>query len=74
MSPCRAVYGEDKQIMDIVFGPFFICGCGGDDFSSLTEDQIKRYTEMFKNPEHFYRIGDEIKAEPYEPTAEEPSR
>ena len=74
MDPCRAVYGEDKQMMDIVFGPFFICGCGGEDFSSLTEDQIKRYTEMFKNPEHFYRIGDEIKAEPYEPTAEEPSR
>ncbi len=74
MSPCRAVYGEDGKIMDIVFGPFFICGCGGEDFSSLTKEQIDKYTEMFRNPEHYFKSGDEIKAIPYEPMENEQSR
>ena len=24
MRPCRAIYGEDREMMDIIFGPFFI--------------------------------------------------
>ena len=27
MRPCRAIYGEDREMMDIIFGPFFICDC-----------------------------------------------
>lgn len=25
MRPCRAIYGEGREMMDIIFGPFFIC-------------------------------------------------
>lgn len=67
MSPCRAVYGEDGKMMDIIFGPCFICDCSGENFGSLSQDQIKRYTEQFKNPERYYRIDGDIKAVPYEP-------
>ena len=67
MSPCRAIYGEDSRMIDIIFGPCFICACDGDGFSSLSQDQIKRYTEQFRNPEKYYRIDGEIKAVPYEP-------
>ena len=66
MSPCRAIYDEDKKLMDIIFGPCFICGCDGDSFSSLSQDQIERYTKQFRNPEKYYRIDGEIKAVPYE--------
>ena len=67
MQPCRAVYGDEHQLMDIVFGPFFICDCSGEDFGSLSPKQIEKYTEMFRQPEHFYRKNGEIIAVPYEP-------
>lgn len=35
MAPNRAVYGENKKIMDIIFGPFFICDCSGESFGTL---------------------------------------
>ena len=57
MSPNRAVYGERKEIIDIVFGPFFLCDCSGDEFASLSEEQQKRYLEMFKYPEQFYNMN-----------------
>lgn len=69
MPPCRAIYGEDKKVMDIICGPFFICDCRTENFASLSQEQIKRYTEQFRNPEHFFKIGSEITAVPYEPKA-----
>lgn len=63
----RAVYGEDKQVMDIIFGPFFICGLEEGDFISLTEEQQERFRKQFEKPEHFFRAGDKIKAVSYTP-------
>ena len=74
MSPCRAVYDPEGQMMDIIFGPCFICDCRGENFGSLSEDQIKRYTEQFKNPERYFRIDGEIKAVPYEPKVSDLAR
>lgn len=34
-----------------VFGPFFICGLGNEDFCSLTREQIKTYKQMFHKAE-----------------------
>ncbi len=66
-APNRAVYGEDKQMLDIIFGTFFICDCKGENFGSLNKEQQERYKKQFENPEHFFRVGGEIKAVPYKP-------
>ena len=36
---------------DIVFGAFFICGDDGENFCSLTDRQVQRYLERFRQPE-----------------------
>ena len=70
MRPNRAVRNEDGRIEDIIFGPFFICDCSTESFGSLTEEQLKRYSEQFRYPEHFFRDvhSNEIKAVRYDPT------
>lgn len=67
MRPCRAIYGEDREMMDIIFGPFFICDCSTPYFGSLNKEQLERYKKQFQNPERFFRVGGEIKAVPYKP-------
>ena len=70
MRPNRAVRNEDGRIEDIIFGPFFICDCSTENFGSLSEEQLKRYSEQFRYPEHFFRDvhSNEIKAVRYDPT------
>ena len=68
MRPCRAVYGEDGKMMDIIFGPFFICDCSGEEFASLSDEQLERYANQFRYPENYLRINGEITAIKYDPT------
>ena len=68
MRPCRAMYGEDGELMDIIFGPFFICDSRGEDFGSLSEEQLKRYEEKFRLPEYFFRGEKGIGVVRYDPT------
>lgn len=58
---------QTREMFDIIAGTFFICDCSGESFGSLSEDQLKKYTEMFKQPERFLQINDEIVALPYSP-------
>ena len=67
MRPCRAIFDEERNIRDIIFGPFFICDCRGMDFASLNQEQLDRYKLMFLCPENYYRVDGEIKAVPYYP-------
>ena len=67
MEPNRAIYDEDHNMIDVLFGPGFICGCSGENFGSLSDEQIERYTEMFKRPEYIFKAGGEIQAVPYTP-------
>lgn len=53
--------------MDIICGPFFICDCRTERFASLSKEQLERYTDQFRNPEHFFKVGMDIMAVPYEP-------
>ena len=39
----RGVYDDNKQLIDIIAGTAFICDCSGENFGSLTEEQIKKY-------------------------------
>jgi len=60
-----------RDIIDIIAGTFFICDCSGESFGSLSEEQLKRYAEKYRNPERFVRINDAIQAIPYKPAAEQ---
>lgn len=63
----RAIYGEDKEMLDIIAGPAFICDCRGEDFGSLSDEQTARFIKQFKHPERFFRSGNDIKAVPFDP-------
>lgn len=58
---------QEREMIDIIAGPCFICDCSGESFGSLNEEQQRKYTEMFKKPERFFMKGDAIKAVPYTP-------
>ena len=64
----RAVYGDEGQILDIIAGPFFICGLTEDSFGSLSPELAEKYANLFYHPEIFVREGDEIKAIPVKPS------
>ena len=65
----RAVYADPNrgEMLDIIAGTFFVCDCSGENFGSLSPEQLRRYTERFKYPERFFRAGNDIKAVPYIP-------
>lgn len=35
----------------IIAGPFFVCGDGGEDFRSLTDEELAHYANRFAQPE-----------------------
>ena len=51
MLPNRAIYSDDKEMQDIIFGQFFVCYAPieSEKFMSLPEDLAKKYEEKFKN-------------------------
>lgn len=61
-------YIKERQMLDIIAGTFFICDCSGENFGSLSEEQLKRFTEQFKLPETFFQTSKGIVAVPYKPT------
>lgn len=63
----RGVYDKKQKLIDVVFGTAFICDCAGENFGSLTEEQIKKYTKEFKYPERFYFNGNEIIGKKFNP-------
>ena len=62
---------QTREMIEIMAGTFFICDCSGESFGSLNEEQLKKYTEMFKQPERFLRVNGEIFAVPYTPKKEQ---
>ena len=60
----RALRDEDGHIYDIVAGDFFICDASGENFGSLSDEQIQRFTKEFQTPEVFVKINGEIAAIP----------
>ena len=38
---------------DVLSGSFFVCGLEKDDFTSLTDEQFRRYEKLFRDPELF---------------------
>lgn len=53
----RALRNEKGAVYDIICGPFFVCGLGEDDFTSLPEDLVETYHKLFARPELFVMVG-----------------
>ena len=51
-------YDENGEIADIIAGDFFICYAPPDrpEFSSLPDELIRKYSELFKTPKAFIKI------------------
>ena len=65
--PLNRSLWADGEMYDIIAGPCFICDASTPDFKSLSQEQQEKYLEMFRLPEHFARLGDDIFSIPYEP-------
>ena len=52
----RALRDEDEQIYDVICGTFFLCAAPPDEenFCSLSDEQIDRFTNLFRHPELFF--------------------
>lgn len=63
-----------------VFGTFFVCGLGEEDFCSLTPEQMKVYKEKFRRAEILLGVRDnepvtlKVPARPKEPLQRPPKR
>lgn len=56
----------EEDIFDIICGTFFIAGCNGEKFGSLSEKQITKYQHKYLFPEKFIKVNNSIQAVPYE--------
>ena len=53
----RALRDEDGHVYDIIAGTFLIAGLNEDNFCSLDDAQIEKFSAMYKSPELFMRFG-----------------
>ncbi len=60
----RALRDSDGEIYDIVAGTFMVVGLTDDSFGSLTPELAQKFTDHFKVPEAFAKLGDKIVAIP----------
>ena len=61
----RALRDDDGEIYDAIAGPFLIVGLGDEDFTSLSDDLIEKYRDIFAQPEVFIRTNSGFLVLPY---------
>ena len=47
----RALRDESSRILDLMFGTFFICGLGEENFTDIPDQAIPKYSKMFSRNE-----------------------
>lgn len=69
MPPNRVLYSDKEEIVDIIFGQFFVCYAPieSENYMSLPDDLMKSYEERFKNPEQIFMQDNKIVAVPFKP-------
>lgn len=72
----RAIYSDDKEMLDIIAGKFFICYAPfeSEKFLSMPKELARKYEEKFKYPERFYKTANGIEAKPYKPISKDMER
>lgn len=53
----RALYDSRGQVYDVIPGTFVIAGLGDDNFTSLPEDMIQKYSRRFQTIEVYAQVG-----------------
>ena len=53
----RALRDEDGHVYDIIAGTFLIAGLSEDNFCSLDDTQVEKFSALYKSPELFMRFG-----------------
>lgn len=61
----RSLRDDDGEIFDAIAGPFLIVGLGDEDFTSLSDDLIEKYRDIFAQPEVFIRTNSGLLVLPY---------
>lgn len=58
----RALRDAEGEVYDIISGTFFLCAAPADseNFESLTEDQLKKYSALFHSPETFLNLDGQV--------------
>ena len=62
----RGLRDEDGKPYDILCGTFFLCGIAEDSFSSLTDEQVQHFKEVFAVPEMFLKFNGNLLVLPME--------
>lgn len=72
----RAIYSDDKEILDIIAGKFFIAYAPieSESFLSMPKDLMKKYEDKFRYPERFYQTDKGIEAKEYKPISKDMER
>lgn len=72
----RAIYSDDKEILDIIAGKFFIAYAPieSESFLSMPKDLMKKYEDKFRYPERFYQTDKGIEAKAYKPISKDMER
>ena len=65
----RALRDEDGHVYDIIAGTFLIAGLSEDNFCSLDDTQVEKFSAMYKSPELFMRLGNRTLVIPAEERA-----
>lgn len=53
----RALRDSSGHLYDIIAGTFIVIGLSACDFTSLTDEQVEKYSGMYKVPEVFVRTS-----------------
>jgi len=58
--PNRCLFDADGSMYDQIFGTFLIAGVGEEDWRSLTDAEVEKYTERFRELEFTTRISNNV--------------
>ncbi len=61
--PNRGIYNDEKEMLRLLRGTVFICGYKDKRPCSLTEEQIKKFSEQYRYPEKFFEVNGRIRGQ-----------